>query len=216
MGLRGNQNAAFTFVEFSAILAVLALLVAVVLPAITSHCSYPRRMACMSNLKQVSMAEIMFTSDHSDRFACNVSTNYGGGAEFIATGDVGGFYGSLFDYTRNTRSYICPSDNRVAALNGHVLWNSNVSYFATKTEISTNYGEVLAGDRNLIWNGRVLVHGISSLRRTDTLTFTSALHTNVGCVATADGRVAVLTNVVTSLPIACELPQEIVLPFVAE
>ena len=57
----------FTLVELLVVIGIIALLVALLLPAINKAKSVGQRVACINNQKQLQMAHTMFSDDHGDK-----------------------------------------------------------------------------------------------------------------------------------------------------
>lgn len=57
----------FTLVELLIVLGIIALLVAIVLPAITRAREMARRTVCLSNIRQLTTAWIMYASENRGR-----------------------------------------------------------------------------------------------------------------------------------------------------
>jgi prepilin-type N-terminal cleavage/methylation domain-containing protein len=60
---------AFTLVEMLVVIAIIAVLVALLLPALARAKSSARRIACTSNLGQINLAVHMYADDHGDAIA---------------------------------------------------------------------------------------------------------------------------------------------------
>lgn len=61
-----HGNVAFTLIELLVVVAVIALLVALLLPALSGARESGRRAVCISNLKQIGIATILYSNDFKD------------------------------------------------------------------------------------------------------------------------------------------------------
>ena len=186
---------AMTLTEVLVVIAVLVLLAALLLPALTAGRSKKLRIDCASNLKQVGLAFRLWAGDNNDGFPMRVSVTNGGAMEFALSGNVLPIFQVMSNGLNTPRLLVCPADKgRVAAKNWSELRGGNISYFISLGADETTPQMLLSGDSNLEVDGKPVGPGILNLSSTTAVGWTAARHNRCGNVALGDGSVQQFTT----------------------
>jgi prepilin-type N-terminal cleavage/methylation domain-containing protein len=186
----------FSLIELLCVIAVIAVLAGLLLPALSQGRARANRAACLSNLRETGLGFQAFSHDHNSQFPMAVSTNAGGASELVQTAYLiqGQFYfsfrllQSLSNELVTPKLLACPSDTRLPAANFGAFDNSKLSYFVGVTADYNQPNSILAGDRNLT-NDWVAAASILHLGPGQRLRWIDGLHQFKGDLLYADGRV---------------------------
>jgi prepilin-type N-terminal cleavage/methylation domain-containing protein len=118
---------AFTLVELLVVIGIIALLIAMLMPALQRARDQANRTQCMSNIRQLTVGWLQYATEHKFRIM-------GSNTQTPAQGDwvVGDSYGNteksieeglLYPYLKSTKVYKCPGDT------GFHVWTYSCSNF---------------------------------------------------------------------------------------
>ena len=117
-----NRCAAFTLIELLVVIAVIAILAALILPALSSAKEKAKRVACKSNMRQAILTVHLYANDWQDLVPDGRDNNN----EWHAIRIRNETWTNLIDYTGNTRILDCPNFTygtfgRYSSLYGYLL-----------------------------------------------------------------------------------------------
>ena len=113
----GRSSRGFTLIELLVVIAIIAILAAMLVPAVGKGLEAARRVNCGSNLRQVAVAAFMYGQDHGGQFVPHVSAAAGHKSwdDFLADYEnraMDDGYGKLEDASGRHALYWCPSDQK--------------------------------------------------------------------------------------------------------
>jgi len=128
---RAPVTNAFTLIELLVVIAIIAILAAMLLPAVAKAKMHGKRVICISNQKQLAVTWMLYVADNNDWVPSNghsmrptISPKYWvQGAFFDPSQNSDQFmldpaYAQFANYLRTTKVYICPTDVQTTKVNG--------------------------------------------------------------------------------------------------
>ena len=110
-----NSRRAFTLIELLVVIAIIAILAAMLLPALSKAREKARTISCVPNLKQVALGMRMYLDDNADTIPQRYGLGYGYSAQEWArsgkqvTTEWGNIAGHIGPYVGDPKASICPS-----------------------------------------------------------------------------------------------------------
>ena len=136
-----RRGEGFTLIELLVVIAIIAILMAILMPALQRAREQGKRAVCLSNLRQLMLAWIMYADDNDDKIVngaigySNADTGWGKHKGEVAwvdrnssdwdTAIQGIRDGALWPYLENVKIYRCPTGRRGEAMTYAVMFSMN-------------------------------------------------------------------------------------------
>ena len=145
MKTKSIQSSAFTLIELLVVIAIIAILAALLLPALGKAKLKAQQAGCLSNYRQLQLCWQMYIDDTADAIPPNTAFNTRGSGlgardDWIVSGDawlLGNAWtdttltniqqGLLFTYNKSAGIYKCPADRSTARELGRIPRTRSVS-----------------------------------------------------------------------------------------
>ncbi len=107
----------FTLIELLVVIAIIAILAAILFPVFAKAREKARQTSCLSNVKQLALATLMYTSDYDERYPQVYHLGSDPHIDVYVNPDCGDRYvqsafrmpSAVMPYVRNAGIFVCPS-----------------------------------------------------------------------------------------------------------
>jgi competence protein ComGC len=125
------KTVAMTFVEVLVVIAVVAILLMLAVPALDNRPTRAPSVQCSNNLRQLGVCLLVFAAEHHNKFPPQIPVTNGGSMELINNGSPAIHFKTVSNEVgEHFKMWTCPTDNvKTAATNYSSFDDRNVSYF---------------------------------------------------------------------------------------
>jgi prepilin-type N-terminal cleavage/methylation domain-containing protein/prepilin-type processing-associated H-X9-DG protein len=107
-----QKRKGFTLIELLVVIAIIAILAAILFPVFAQAREKARQASCMSNLKQIGLAEMQYVQDYDERFSGSYACTQ------ITTCGPRIYYPELiYPYAKNSQIFLCPDSSESERFN---------------------------------------------------------------------------------------------------
>lgn len=203
MNERVQRRDGFTLIELLVVLAIIVILAALLLPALSRAKEQARRIKCINNLREVVIGARLWISDNAGEYPWHLMPK-DGGLFGPAAGDAWRDFAVFSNELTTPKLLVCPSDVKTkSTVNSWTEFaapanqSNAVSYFVGLDAYEQIPASFVAGDRNIVGGASDKCSTVSSnqvrcreLRPPNSaINWSNSIHRAVGAIVLNDGSV---------------------------
>jgi prepilin-type N-terminal cleavage/methylation domain-containing protein/prepilin-type processing-associated H-X9-DG protein len=149
---RCGLRAAFTLIELLVVIAIIAILAAILLPALSNAQAQAKRTACLNGIRQVSLGLRVWAIDNRDKYPWQLTLSSGGSLD---SADWTDHFRLCSNELSTPKILLCPTDRtRKSGTNWVNLDGlANISFFVGTKADDTKPLSIVCGDSNVTGGG---------------------------------------------------------------
>ncbi|MCX6367078.1 MAG: DUF1559 domain-containing protein [Armatimonadetes bacterium] len=143
-----SRKNAFTLIELLVVIAIIAILAAILFPVFAQARAKARQTACLSNLKQIGTAVMMYVQDYDETYPpSQIPLGPADATPPPPAGSVISWPTLIFPYIKNEGVFVCPDgETTVKSVTLTVNGVSTTGNYCGVTTLNTRFAPVAQGD----------------------------------------------------------------------
>ena len=189
------QNRALTLMELLVVIAVVAILVAMLLPALSSNRQKAMKIQCVTNLKQIGLAQVVWTGDNFGKLPFELSMSNGIAMELTGGTNAWRCFQVMSNELSTPYVLVCPADeeHRPPAQNFSTQLSGHISYFIG-LQNDHNPQAMFSGDDNFEIGGMAVEPSLLELPTNALVSWSASRHNHTGNLLLGDGSIQSTTD----------------------